>query len=657
MHKKISPKVIVLFVLFFIVSIIYIVSITSFDNKVNDFLTKTIISITNQKTDDKVVLVVVDDVSTDKLQWPWTRDKFATIFNYLEKDCGAKAVVFQHLVLFPDSYEPQKDVEFYNSIQHNNKLINSYVLLNSYVAGDVLPLEYVKLFLTKNNVNIIDKRTKFSNHVYKGVVNLPKAFLEKVNFLGSSILSEDKDGVLRSYMPVVAFNDKLLPSIALSAYAMATGNNTFVLYDDYLCSIDDCKTVKMPIVKKVTKDNFDNRIEGIYSSIYWFKPINSTYTHKHYSAFDVLLSSHVYKSGGQPKLPPELFKDKVVIVGLNADKDVWVQNSQTPILLRQADIDVHATYIDNLMANTFKINAAHYSTLIVTVIFCLFVIFGFRNFRLSFLFATLLSILYFIYYYVQFTKRVYIPPITPVVTIYSCVILKNLFHLITSDNSTERIKKAMGKFVSKDVMKTLLKDIDKIHLGGVRTVVTVLFVDIRDFTKISENMEPHEVTSILNEYFSLIEPIIGKYNGIINKYMGDGALAIFGEPIKDENHALSAIKCGIELTEKVKILREKLLKEGKPKIEIGIGINTGEVFAGNIGTEERLEYTVIGDNVNLASRIESYNQLLKTNFLISQYTYDYVKDFVEVVKLSQVEIKGKSRPIDIYEILKIKNEQ
>ena len=139
--------------------------------------------------------------------------------------------------------------------------------------------------------------------------------------------------------------------------------------------------------------------------------------------------------------------------------------------------------------------------------------------------------------------------------------------------------------------------------------------------------------------------------------MGDGALAIFGEPIKDENHALSAIKCGIELTEKVKILREKLLKEGKPKIEIGIGINTGEVFAGNIGTEERLEYTVIGDNVNLASRIESYNQLLKTNFLISQYTYDYVKDFVEVVKLSQVEIKGKSRPIDIYEILKIKNEQ
>jgi adenylate cyclase len=139
--------------------------------------------------------------------------------------------------------------------------------------------------------------------------------------------------------------------------------------------------------------------------------------------------------------------------------------------------------------------------------------------------------------------------------------------------------------------------------------------------------------------------------------MGDGVLAVFGEPIKDDNHALNAIKCGSEIMKKVTALREKFIAEGKPKIEIGIGINTGEVFAGNIGTEERLEYTVIGDNVNLAYRIESYNQLLKTNFLISQYTYDHVSDYVDVVKLSQVEIKGKSKPIDIYEILKIKNDK
>ena len=174
-------------------------------------------------------------------------------------------------------------------------------------------------------------------------------------------------------------------------------------------------------------------------------------------------------------------------------------------------------------------------------------------------------------------------------------------------------------------MKKVLSDLDKLKLGGVRTVVTVLFVDIRNFTQISENLPPQDVTNILNDYFSVLEPIVAKYNGIINKYMADGVLAVFGEPIKEEDHALNAIKCGIEIQDKVKIFREQLLKDGKPKIDIGIGINSGDVFAGNIGTEERLEYTVIGDNVNLAYRIESYNQLLKTQFLISQYTYEYVK--------------------------------
>ena len=227
------------------------------------------------------------------------------------------------------------------------------------------------------------------------------------------------------------------------------------------------------------------------------------------------------------------------------------------------------------------------------------------------------------YYIIEYSINTYIPPVTPIITICSASVLKQLYTIITTDKALEMIKKAMGKYVSKDVMNTVLSNLDKLNLGGVRTIVTVLFVDIRNFTQMSENLSPQMVTSILNEYFSTIEPIIAKYNGIINKYMGDGALAVFGEPIKDENHALNAIKCGFEMSEKVKILRDKLLNEGKPKIEIGIGINTGEVFAGNVGSEERLEYTVIGDNVNLASRIEAYNSILKTSFLISQYTYEY----------------------------------
>lgn len=657
MSKNFSSNIIVLIVLFFIVSIIYIVSLTSFDNKVNDFCTKVIIDLTNQKAPNDVVLVVVDDVSTDKLKWPWSKDTFADMFNYLEKDCGAKSVIFQNLVLFPDSYYPEKDKFFYDSIKNNKRLINSYILVNSNVAGDVLRSEYVPEFLSKNKVNIHDNRTIKNSHVYKGIVNLPKAFLDSVNNLGSSILSEDDDNVLRSYMPVVSYNNNLLPSIALSAFSMATGMTDFVLYDDYLCSIDDCRTLKIPIVRKKTRDYFDNKIDGIYSSIFWFKPFADYYTHKKYSAIDVLVSAYEYESGKAPKISPSVFKDKIVIVGLNADKNVWEQQSESPVLKRHADVDVHATYIDNLFANTFKINASANSTLLITVVFCLFIIFGFKDLKNNLLFASLLSVVYFIYYVFQFTMRIYVPPITPIVTIYSAAVLKKLFHIITTDKSTELIKRAMGKFVSKDVMKKVLSDINSLELGGVRSIVTVLFVDIRNFTKMSENLEPQEVTSLLNVYFATIEPIIAKYHGIINKFLGDGVLAVFGEPIKNENHAYDAICCSMEMISAVKELTKKLEAEGKPRIEIGIGINTGEVFAGNVGSEERLEYTVIGDNVNLASRIEAFNQLLKTQFLISQNTYERVKDFVEVVKLSQVSIKGKAKPIDIYEVLKIKDEK
>ena len=150
-----------------------------------------------------------------------------------------------------------------------------------------------------------------------------------------------------------------------------------------------------------------------------------------------------------------------------------------------------------------------------------------------------------------------------------------------------------------------------------------------------------------------MEPIITQYNGVINKFIGDAVMAIFGEPIQDKNHAQKAVKCAYAMLQKVKELQKKWVKEGKPKIEIGIGINTGEVFVGNIGSINRMEYTVIGDTVNLASRLESYNKIYKTKLLISPTTYEEVKGFTDVIKISDVQIRGKAQKIDIYEVLKV----
>ena len=654
MNRNFTSKLLIVFIFFIVSFTIYILSSNHLDNKVNDTFVKILSNIQNKKTSDTVVLVVIDDKSLNKIPWPWRKDLFTDIFYFLEKEAGAKSIVFQNLIVFPDTYNPKSDDIFFKNLKNHNNLINSYILLNSNVAGDVLPQEYVPIFENKSNIKIINKTKKKLIPSYKAIIKLPKDLLLNTKFLASSIIPEDNDEIVRNYMPVVYFNGKFFPSIALSAYSMYTGNNTFILYDNYLCSADNCLSLKMPIFYTKGKDYIGNNVFSFISYLNWYKPTSDYYSHKTYSAGDVLVSYYAIKSGKKPKIDPAIFKDKIVIVGLNADKNVWDQLSETQILKKQADIDVHATMIDNMLNNKFKTKNNNDYTIFITLIFCLFIVRGFRNFKNNLLFTTLLSLIYITYYLYEYFICIYVPPITPVITMYTVAFLKNIYSIITTDKTTEMLKHAMGKYVSKDVMKKVVSDIDKLKLGGVRAVVTILFVDIRNFTQISEALSPQEVSSILNEYFSTIEPIIGKYHGIVNKYMGDGLLAVFGEPIKNSQHAINAIKCGIEITEKIKHLREKLIEEGKPIINIGIGVNTGEVFAGNIGTEERLEYTVIGDNVNLAYRIEAYNQILKTQFLISESTYEFVKDHVEVVKLSQVSIKGKSKPIDIYEVLSIK---
>lgn len=656
MSKLFTPKVIIFFLFTLLTVLVYSFSTSFCDRKVDDFFNKILISVQNKKVDDNVVLVVIDDKSVNQISWPWQRDLFSDIFDFLEKDAGAKSVIFQNLVVYPDTYYPESDEIFYKRLQSQDRLINSYLFLNSNMAGDVLPPEFIPLFESKSNVYIADERSQNYKASYKGIIKLSRDFLTNVRFLASAIIPEDSDDVVRNYMPVVQFQDNFYPSLALSAYSMYTGMDSFILKDEYLCSSDDCKTLKMPIVYQEGNDYIGNSFYGLLTNINWYKPQDDYYSHKTYSAIDVLVSYYAIRDGKTPKINPLEFKDKIVIVGLNADKNVWEQLSETPILEKQADIDVHATMISNMIENKFRTVSNDNSSLLITCLFSFFIIRGFRNFKNNLFFALAFSIIYFVFYLYQYFMNIYVSPITPIVTFFTVAVLKNFFAVATTDKTSEMIKQAMSKYISKDVMKKVISDFDRLKPGGSRSVVTILFVDIRNFTQISEELSPQEVSSILNEYFSTISPVIAKYNGIVNKYMGDGLLAIFGEPIKSDEHPLNAIKCGIEISDKVKVLREKLISEGKPKISIGIGINTGDVFAGNIGTDDRLEYTVIGDNVNLAYRIEAYNQLLKTQFLISEYTYQFVKDKIDVVKLSQVTIKGKSKPIDIYEVLRIKND-
>ncbi len=218
----------------------------------------------------------------------------------------------------------------------------------------------------------------------------------------------------------------------------------------------------------------------------------------------------------------------------------------------------------------------------------------------------------------------------------------------------EKIKTAFGKFVNKEIAEKILNE--EINLGGERKEVVVFFSDIRSFTEISEKMQPEEVVAFLNEYMSLMVNCVNETFGIVDKFIGDAIMAVWGMPMSRGNDTENAINCALKMREVLIEFNKARGSAKKPLIKIGCGINTGPVLAGQIGSQDRMEYTVIGDTVNLASRIESLNKPFATDILLSHDSYLLVKDLFVCEKMRPILVKGKEKPQQIWAVIGRKND-
>ncbi|MEX2224151.1 MAG: adenylate/guanylate cyclase domain-containing protein [Candidatus Rokuibacteriota bacterium] len=213
----------------------------------------------------------------------------------------------------------------------------------------------------------------------------------------------------------------------------------------------------------------------------------------------------------------------------------------------------------------------------------------------------------------------------------------------------EMIKRAFTRYVAREVVEEILKDPENLVLSGERRQVTVLFCDVRGFTPLSERLSPEEVVLLLNDFYTLMIETTFKFDGTLDKFLGDAVMAVFGAPMAHPDHSARAIRTALAMQEGITGLNARRQRDGKEPIAVGIGVSAGEAVAGTVGTEDRMEYTVIGDSVNLAARLESNAK--PGQILISHRTYERVRDLVDARPLGRIRVKGKEEEVEVYEVL------
>ncbi len=355
-------------------------------------------------------------------------------------------------------------------------------------------------------------------------------------------------------------------------------------------------------------------------------------------------------------IDPSYFSDKIVLIGATAanlhdDANVPISNMVMP------GIEINANLVQSILTRDFIFYQDDFSAIGLIFLFAFLTGILLYFFRIHV--ATILVVVVFLGYIFfsvyMFDKGIIMNIIFPLLSISLVYIGSVVTLYLTEERSRKWITDIFGKYVSPVVIDNLIKNPDMINLGGEKRNITIFFSDIRGFTSISEKLEPESLVHLINEYLTEMTSIIIKDDGLVDKYMGDAIMAFWGAPLDQPDHPKMACSSSLEMLDKLEELKEKWKKEGLPSFDIRIGINSGEAIVGNMGSSSRFDYTAMGDNVNLASRMEGLNKIYGTNIIITENTYQKVKDKFESRRLDSVRVKGKKKPIFIFELISEKN--
>ncbi|RCK73062.1 MAG: Adenylate cyclase [Ignavibacteriae bacterium] len=594
--------------------------------------------------DPRVVIVEINDESLKSLseKWPWPRSYYAKLIRNLQM-AGAAAIGIDIIMSSEDFYSEKNDAEFKKALKD---------IPNVALAG--------KIRIANEKYDLITLNENYGN-----------IFFDVDSAVGIVYLRNDEDGVYRRFNPVVydRARNRRIPT-----FSFAVLNKYFALPSLSIPEI----TTKYFIyhnIKIPTYDEYSALINyygpsGTFTTVKFvdviddkeFQTKEEKETGEEINTFDDPDGGYLYDG---------TFKDKIVLVGSTNPEDKDLFPIPIPQGKQEGDnlmfgVEIHANIIQSILDRNFLTREPLWLEIITIFGFFTITFFFIQNLKrekirhhylieilavavvIAELFLTFALSLYL------FQKYNYVTPLTgPFLAIIFGYTGSMIFSYVSERQKRVMIKSMFSQYVNPTVVNELIEDPKKLHLGGERKILTVFFSDIEKFTNIAEKLAPEELVKILNEYFESTTEIILKNSGTLDKYQGDSIMAFFGAPVPLPNHALNACQAAIEMQEFLE-RQNKIWNETKNfQLFTRIGINTGDMIVGNIGGADRFDYTVIGDSVNLGSRLEATNKFYQTKIILSENTFKFVAAQILARELDLIRVVGKIQPIKIYELLGI----
>ncbi len=497
---------------------------------------------------------------------------------------------------------------------------------------------------------------RYSNLYFNATVPFPE-LADASGGIGYINIFPDKDGVSRKFYPFLFFKDreKAYPSLPLliASYVKNIPLNSIMIDkgkifmgDSILPLLPDGSALISYQGGKITEDATGKET---YQSFY-------EYLQYHY----VLASKDLIRAGMEPPLPRGKFRDKIVLISASAVglKDL----RSTPLSPVTPGIEIHANILDNILSGRFlyPINSYHEKMYILSLALVIAVISHlagpYRGFLIVFLFIGSVTGIQ----WGLFGKGIVLPVVSPVVAMIITYLGMLLLKYILVQREKNYIKTAFGYYIAPAVLEDILRSPEKLKLGGEKKCMTVLFSDLEGFTPLSERLSPDEISDLMNEYLSRMVQCIIQTKGTLDKFIGDAVMAFWNAPSEQKDHAALACETALLMMKELNLLKRKWGEEKRPLLNARIGINTGEMVVGNMGSKEIFDYTVIGSEVNTASRLESVNKDFGTRIAVSHATRmeaekTHPERFV-FRHLAGVVLKGRNKPLEVYELAGCRDE-